>query len=597
MKEREIRGGGSGGLGPDGTETSPGPGRRPGGEPGGGRRGRLLLGLALGLALVLGPLVPAVTGPVAGFDGTGTVEAATAAVGGLDLPGEAVGVAGAQAAGEAAGQDAGHDDGQEGDHAAAEEDGHEEEGHGLPYARIFLILISILLVGKLLGEAAERIGQPSVLGELVAGVVLGGSVLGVIPPLGTEIGDIVHVFAEIGVAILLFEIGLETDLKEMFRVGTSAAAVALVGITLPFVMGFVYWYAVDPQIGVHPEGITFWMVAIFVGATLTATSVGITARVLSDLDKMHTSEARIIIGAAVIDDVLGIVILAVVAGMAAGTGAPEAVESFFMSLGLAADSAATAAQVTDILRILLFAVGYLVLAVWIGNKAAPFLFDLVDRMRVRGVLLVSAFSFALLLAALADLSGSAMIIGAFAAGIVLSSTNQFDTVVQRVEPVADIFTPIFFVVVGAPVNVNLFIPGAEDFDINVLGVGLVLTAIAIVSKLLAGWATRRSELNRFAIGAGMIPRGEVGLIFASIGLTGGILSSAAYSAILIMVILSTFVVPPFLKGIFARGGSTVPGAVEGGPAEPAVEPDGAPNAGGHGGAGHGAGASREDDGS
>lgn len=450
------------------------------------------------------------------------------------------------------------------DHAAEGGDG---GTHRLPYARIFLVLITILLVGKLFGEVVERIGQPSVLGELLAGVVLGGSVLGVIPASGTEIGDIVHVFAEIGVAILLFEIGLETDLKEMFRVGPSASAVALVGIALPFLMGFLYWFYVDPQISAHPEGITFWMVAIFVGATLTATSVGITARVLSDLDQMHTSEARIIIGAAVIDDVLGIVILAVVAGMAAGAGAPEAIESFFSSVGMGADASATLARVADIARIFVFAVGYLVLAVWIGNKAAPYLFDLVDRMRVRGVLLVSAFCFALLLAALADLSGSAMIIGAFAAGIVLSSTNQFDTVVQRIEPVADVFTPIFFVVVGAPVNVDLFIPGTADFNLGVLGVGLLLTVIAVVGKVVAGWATRNAELNRLAIGVGMIPRGEVGLIFASIGLSGGILSSEVYSAVLIMVILSTFIVPPLLKVIFTRGGATAPESAAGRRAE------------------------------
>lgn len=445
---------------------------------------------------------------------------------------------------------------------AAHGEGEGGGGHSLPYAQIFLVLIAILLLGKLFGEAAERIGQPAVLGELLAGVVLGGSVLGIIPPIGTEIGDIVHVFAEIGVAILLFEIGLETDLKEMFRVGRSASAVALAGIVLPFLGGFLYWYYVNPDIGVHPPGIDFWVVAIFVGATLTATSVGITARVLSDLDQMHTSEARIIIGAAVIDDVLGIVILAVVAGLAGG-----------QDIG-----------VLTVGRITLFAVGFLVLAVVIGNRAAPWLFDMVDRMRVRGVLLVSAFCFALLLAALADLSGSAMIIGAFAAGIVLSSTNQFDAVVQRIEPVADIFTPIFFVVVGAPVNVHLFIPGTEDFNLNVLGVGLLLTLIAIIGKVVAGYATPNKELNRLAIGVGMVPRGEVGLIFAALGLSGGILSNAVYSAILIMVILSTFLVPPYLKVLFARGSSGPPTAGS----EASAGSGAGHGSGGHGdGGGHG----------
>ncbi len=408
--------------------------------------------------------------------------------------------------------------------------------HGIEISHMFLVLIAILFTGKLFGEGAERLGQPAVLGELLAGVVLGASVLGVIPAEGTPMREVVHVFAEIGVSILLFEIGLETDLKEMFRVGPAAFAVATVGVLFPFGLGFLYWYLVNPSIGVHPPGIDFVMIAIFVGATLTATSVGITARVLSDLDKMHTAEARIIIGAAVIDDVMGIVILAVVVGLASGA----------------------AVGVLAIGKILLFAVGFLVLAVLIGNRAAPTLFNLVDRMRVRGVLLVAAFCFALLLAALADLSGSAMIIGAFAAGIVLSSTNQFDAVEDRIKPVADIFTPIFFVAVGAPVNVALFIPGSEDFSVPVLIVGGILTVIAIVGKLMAGLAPRGRELNRLAIGVGMIPRGEVGLIFASFGLREGILSGEVYSAILIMVIISTFMVPPLLKPLLERRSTDTP---------------------------------------
>jgi len=417
------------------------------------------------------------------------------------------------------------------------EAGEEEGEHGIEIAHMFLILITILFVGKLFGEGAERLGQPAVLGELIAGVVLGGSVLGIIPAEGTPMREVIHVFAEIGVSILLFEIGLETDLKEMFRVGPSASAVALIGVVFPFGLGFAYWYFANPSIGVHPPGIDFTMIAIFVGATLTATSVGITARVLSDLDKMHTAEARIIIGAAVIDDVLGIIILSVVVGLASGA-----------TVGVLAVG-----------KIFLFAVGFLVLAVVVGNRAAPALFNLVDRMRVRGVLLVAAFCFALLLAALADLSGSAMIIGAFAAGIVLSSTNQFDAVEENIKPVADIFTPIFFVVVGAPVNVALFIPGSADFSVPVLVVGAILTAIAIVGKLLAGLAVRRPEINRLAIGVGMVPRGEVGLIFASFGLREGILSGEVYSAILIMVIVSTFMVPPLLKPLLERK-STVTGS-------------------------------------
>jgi Kef-type K+ transport system membrane component KefB len=187
----------------------------------------------------------------------------------------------------------------------------------------------------------------------------------------------------------------------------------------------------------------------------------------------------------------------------------------------------------------------------LGNMVAPRLFGLIDRMRVRGVLLVSAFCFALIFAALAAKAGSAMIIGAFAAGIVLSSVNQFDLIVERIEPVADIFTPIFFVSVGAAVNVGLFIPGPE-FNAAVLKVGALLVIIAFFGKLAAGYVVGwgKEKLNRAAIGVGMVPRGEVGLIFADIGRRAGILSAETFSAILIMVIVTTFIAPPLLKIVF-----------------------------------------------
>ncbi|HEX6104555.1 MAG TPA: cation:proton antiporter, partial [Gemmatimonadales bacterium] len=181
-------------------------------------------------------------------------------------------------------------------------------------ARFFLVLAAILAAAKVLGEAAERIGQPAVLGELLAGVLLGGSVFGIVPTGGVE-AELIHVLAELGVLLLLFEIGLETDLREMFRVGPAALAVAVVGIALPFAFGYAYWRYAPHFASGTGDLVT---AAIFIGATLTATSVGITARVLSDLGRMRTPEARIIIGAAVIDDVLGLVILSVVSGVAAG---------------------------------------------------------------------------------------------------------------------------------------------------------------------------------------------------------------------------------------------------------------------------------------
>jgi Kef-type K+ transport system membrane component KefB len=181
---------------------------------------------------------------------------------------------------------------------------------------------------------------------------------------------------------------------------------------------------------------------------------------------------------------------------------------------------------------------------------APRIFGLIDRMRVRGILLVAAFAFLLALAALADRLGSALIIGAFAAGIVLSGTNQFHAIEERMKPVADIFTPVFFLSIGAAVDVRAFA------DAKVLGIGGMLFVIAVLGKLASGWAVPWRRFNRWAVGVGMAPRGEVGLIFARIGLTAGVLSQQLFSAILLMVIGTTFVAPPLLKWAFARFGST-----------------------------------------
>jgi Kef-type K+ transport system membrane component KefB len=388
---------------------------------------------------------------------------------------------------------------------------------------LFLVLAAMLVAAKLLGELAERAGQPAVLGELIAGVVLGSSVLGIVPTAGTG-AEIIHLLAELGVVLLLFEIGLETDLKEMFRVGPASLSVAAVGVALPFALGFAYW-AYLPHAASGTPNLT--MSAIFVGATLTATSVGITARVLSDLGQMHTQEAKIIIGAAIIDDVLGLVILTVVSGMAAGASV----------------------EALGILRVLAVAVGFLVVAVLVGRFAAPHLFDLVVRMRVRYVLLVFAIAFALGLSAAAALVGSALIIGAFAAGVILSGTNQFDTIEHEVRPVASIFTPIFFVSVGASVNLGLLNPAREGAA-SVLGVAAALTALAIAGKLAAGWAAPWVKFRRLVVGVGMVPRGEVGLIFADIGRRSGVLNDAVFGAVLLMVMATTFVAPPGLKVLF-----------------------------------------------
>ena len=401
--------------------------------------------------------------------------------------------------------------------------------HDFSIPSLFLVLAAMLVAAKLLGEIAERFGQPAVLGELTAGVLLGGSVLGIVPTGGTG-AEIIHLLAELGVVLLLFEIGLETDLKEMFRVGPASLAVAAVGVVLPFALGFAYWAYLPHAASGGTSDLT--VSAIFIGATLTATSVGITARVLSDLGQMRTQEARIIIGAAIIDDVLGLVILTVVSGLAAGASV----------------------EPLGILRVFAVAVGFLVVAVLVGRFAAPSLFDLVVRMRVRYVLLVFAIAFALGLAATAALVGSALIIGAFAAGVILSGTNQFDTIEHEVRPVASIFTPIFFVSVGASVNLGLLNPAREGAT-GILGVAAALTALAIVGKMAAGWAAPWVKFRRLVVGVGMVPRGEVGLIFADIGRRAGVLNEAVFGAVLLTVMATTFVAPPALKALFGPSSS------------------------------------------
>ncbi|HSR93217.1 MAG TPA: cation:proton antiporter [Gemmatimonadales bacterium] len=396
-----------------------------------------------------------------------------------------------------------------------------------PVAALLLVVAAILVTAKLFGEVAERLGVPAVLGELVAGLILGPGLLGVIPASGQPGAEVISFLAELGVILLLFEVGLETDLKQMFQVGGSATAVAVVGVTVPFVLGYLFWlYAPHAASTSNADQHS---IAILVGAVLTATSVGITARVLSDLESLQTVEARIILGAAVIDDVLGLVILGAVSRLN-GDGSVS-------TLGL--------------LRLLAQGVGFLVLAVILGGMIVPRLFTLIDRLKVRGAVVTLAIGLTLALAAAADLAGSALIIGAFAAGLVMRNSDQLHTVVNEGRPVAGLLAPIFFVTVGAGANIRLLdprVPGA----VPILSLAIVLTLIAIVGKVVAGWAAPWQQFRRLAVGVGMVPRGEVGLIFADMGRRTGLLDAASFSAILIVVMATTFIAPLWLKPLFRR---------------------------------------------
>jgi len=421
-----------------------------------------------------------------------------------------------------------------------------EESSHYSIEHFFIALALILIFSKVFGELAERIKQPSVLGELVAGVLLGGSVLAVVPSVAGMAGyDTFHLLAEVGVAILLFEIGLETDLKDLIRVGLTSTIVAIIGVIVPFALGFASILAFEKYglLGNVDPNFTI-LIAITAGATLTATSVGITARVLSDMNRLQSGEAKIILGAAVIDDILGLIILGVVTGL---------IESSESGVGGGVSAASVGI-------IFLKAFGFLIVAIVIGNLTSKRLFNLVEKMRVRGVLLLSALSFAFIFSYLASLVGLAPIVGAFAAGLVLANTHQFKSIEERIKPVSDVFTPIFFIMVGAAVDVAVFNPFVKE-NIPILLIALILFIVAVVGKFVSGFAVFQKGIRKSVIGVGMIPRGEVGLIFAQVGLTYGIFTSELFSAVTVMVMLTTFIAPPLLKKMFARGVDTAEDSV------------------------------------
>lgn len=375
----------------------------------------------------------------------------------------------------------------------------------------YLGLLAIILIGAKLGGALlQRFGQPAVLGELLAGVVLGSSVLGWVDAKA----EVITLLKELGVIILLFEIGLETDLQKLLKVGGAAVAVALAGVLLPFVLGFFVCQALGLS----------QVQSIFIGAALTATSVGITARVLSDLGRLQDPEGQVILGAAILDDVIGLVILAVVSGMAGGGGVS--------ALGIA--------QTTGI------AFGFLAITLVLGMWIVPWLDRLLRLFRLPGSPTIVALVVALGLAWLADRVGSALIIGAFAAGLFQRALPQHEEIEKGVANLGHFFVPIFFVAVGAAVDIKTFNPlDPAARPILILGGCLILAAVA--GKFAAGFAPFWFRGNKPLIGVGMIPRGEVGLIFAGIGLDSGVLDRGLFSAVALMVMVTTFVAPPLLQ--------------------------------------------------
>jgi Kef-type K+ transport system membrane component KefB len=382
--------------------------------------------------------------------------------------------------------------------------------HDAHFPHLLATLVAVIITSKLLGELARRIGQPAVLGELIGGVLLGGSLIGILDPSD----PVIRAFAELGVLILLFEIGLHTDLRSLARVGSSAIAVGLVGVALPFALG----YGASHLLGLG------MVAALVCGASLTATSIGISARVLSDLGQLERPEGQIVLGAAVLDDVVGLIILSVVSLLAGGAAVTAG--------GIAIKTGA--------------AVGFIVVAILAGSLLVPPIFRAVEQIKVAGALGLIAIAFAFILAWTAEHMGSAMIIGAFAAGIVLHRTPQRSEIERATTQIGYFFVPIFFATVGAAVELRtLMRPDA-------LLIGGVLIAVAVFGKFAAGYAPVSFRGNKAMIGVAMIPRGEVGLIFAQMGLTTGALDARLFSAITLMVIFTTFLAPVLLGRMVRR---------------------------------------------
>ncbi len=415
---------------------------------------------------------------------------------------------------------------------------------------VLMSLVIIYLASKVGSEVAKQLDLPPVLGELVAGLIVGVSAFRLIifPEGGFEASDslvmstlqllnqltpeavtsifdsqseVISVLAELGVIILLFEIGLESDLRQLKEVGVQAIVVAFVGVAAPFAagtIGLMYFF--------HVAAIP----AIFAGAALTATSIGITSKVLAEIGQLKSKEGQIIVGAAVIDDVLGIIVLAVVASLAK-TGEVD---------------------VANVFILLISAIAFLFGSILLGGLFNKIFVALVKKLKTRGNIVIPAFIFAYFMAFIGNAIHLEAILGAFAAGLVLDETDARNELDELIKPVADLLVPIFFVTVGARADLTVLNPMIPENRSGLLIAGFLLL-VAIVGKVITGWVVfGQPNINRLAIGIGMVPRGEVGLVFAGIGTASGAIDKPLEVAIIIMVILTTFLAPPFLRIAFDK---------------------------------------------
>lgn len=397
--------------------------------------------------------------------------------------------------------------------------------------QFFLFFAIILISARVLSETVARFGVPAVIGELLAGLIVGPSLLGWVTPDAT-----MKLLAEIGIILLLFEVGMDTDLTRLARSGAKPVIVAIVGFVLPFVLGY---------------GVSAWvfglsnLTALFIGGTLTATSIGITVRVLDDLKKRQSDEAQIVIGAAVLDDILGVLTLAFLYQFA--------VEKQVSMQALS--------------EVSLYIVLFMVLTPFVAKLAAELIDRLDQRAAAPGLLLTMVLSLILLFSWLAHLVGAPVIMGGFAAGLAFGqnfgmklklpfgkalsftpSPKLTHRLEQQMRPLIHTFSPLFFVMVGVSLNLN-----AVDWSSSFIwGLAGLLLMAAFIGKFVAGFCIKESRHAQTAIGLAMIPRGEVGLIFAQLGFTQNILNGELYAALLIVVALTTMAPPFLLKWYYGK---------------------------------------------
>jgi len=382
---------------------------------------------------------------------------------------------------------------------------------------ILFELFVIFAVAKVVGEVFERLRQPPVIGELLVGIALGPHAVGIIGD-----SEVHHVLQELGAVVLLFMVGLDTRLPEVRAVGTRALVVGSAGIVLPFLLGAGYIGAT----GHSGEE------SAFIGAAMVATSVGITARVLADLGVVGEVESRIILGAAVVDDVLGLLVLAVVSGLSGGDLSPVGIAVLAVE-----------------------AIGFVVVLGLLGVHAVNAAASTIEAARIQRGPLAVALAVCLGLAALADTVGLAAIIGAFLAGMAFAEVRPRWDLEDQVEPVYQLLVPFFFVITGAQVDLGALV------EPDTLGLVAAVTGLAVVGKFLGCGAAALGMPRRSAaiIGVGMVPRGEVGIIVASVGLAEGVIGPDLYGVVVAMSILTTLGAPPVLKVLFSgRGGEPRP---------------------------------------